>query len=74
MGFEEWADKNEEFVRDEYIGYLGDKGRLYDYVFFWEGGEAEIARQAAKAREAWESYLQAAYDEYCDEEGPYGDS
>jgi hypothetical protein len=72
--YEKWVEENEEGLKDEYIEHLSDKGKLYEYVFFWEGGEAERNRQAAKAREAWESYLQAAYDEYCDEEGPYEDS
>lgn len=60
--FEEWLEREEGDLRYEYAEYLADKklDHLVEQVFWWEA-----MTDAKKAREAWETWVWATYEEAC---------
>ena len=59
--FEDWLASNKGDLRYEYAEYLANKklDHLVEQVFWWEA-----ITDAKKAREAWETWLWATFEEY----------
>lgn len=60
--FEDWLEREEGDLRYEYAEYLAQKDldHLVEQVLWWEA-----VKDANKAREAWETWVWATYEEAC---------
>lgn len=67
--FEDWLDQNEGDLRYQYAQYLAEKklDALVDVVFWFECHMTDTERINAqiKARNAWETWVWATYEEAC---------
>ena len=61
LNLDDWLERNEGDLRYQYAEYLANKklDHLVEQVFWWEA-----MTDAKKAREAWEKWLWASYEEY----------
>ena len=67
MDYSDWLERNENGLREGYIDYINQSKAhdIYEYVFWWDGGDEGILRQAKAERAQFENWCQAQFEKAC---------
>lgn len=61
-GLMDWFERNEGDLMEDYAEYLLEHKDIVDEVFYFDTSDNGILERAKRARQAWETWLEATYN------------
>lgn len=68
----DWYERSEESLRDAYLDYLLNSKvmDIQESIFWFETAPEKLAAEAKKAKQAYDDWVAAKFEEYCEICGP----
>jgi hypothetical protein len=62
-GFSDWVESREGDLMTEYAEYILEHKDIVDEVFYFDASDKVVLERAKRAKEAWENWLEATYND-----------